>query len=235
MRRQGPSKEEARELRRQKLSTVAGKDRVIECVRRLGRLKQQASSDDDAARAVLLEVIQILQPLTNRPSKAVMRSDLPPLARLRDGSLPLRVDLTASVWGGRQDVDVVALFEHHRPQFEQIYRVLADWWVAYRTEKIRLRRFGNEDEHGDADDDSDSGEGDPDLGSPFAATLAPLVKRFNDSDQTEADFDVIITSIRDWLSNLPRQPPWPTLLDRQRERLRAMLAEVLGSKRKQYP
>ena len=109
---------------------VAGKWRVVELMKRFRRLKKRASEGDDASRAVVLEVIQILQPLTGLPSQAVMRSDLPPLTKIREGFFPFRVDLTAIEWGGRQDIDLIELYLHHAAQFEQVYRILGDWRAA---------------------------------------------------------------------------------------------------------
>ena len=40
-----------------------------------------------------------------------------------DGSIAL----TASQWGGRQDIDLVLLFTQHRQHFEQLAQILREW------------------------------------------------------------------------------------------------------------
>ena len=232
VRRQRPSRDEFKELRRQKLAMVAGKWRVVELMKRFRRLKKRASEGDDASRAVVLEVIQILQPLTGLPSQAVMRSDLPPLTKIREGFFPFRVDLTATEWGGRQDIDLIELYLHHAAQFEQVYRILGDWDLSVKLIKIQVRqeeqREAGLQRQLDESEESDGGE-DPDLGTPFAARLAPIVQRFNDSAQEEFDYKRAIKTLRDWIENKRdniTQPLWPPLSDRQRGRIIALLAQL---------
>ena len=214
----------------------AGQERVAELMKRISRLKRKAAGDG-VARAVLLEVIQIVNPLTDLPSKAVVRANLPALFRLRNGSLPLRVDISAEAWGGRQDVDLVALYIHHRAQFEQVYRLLSDWWVAHQAEALRFRRQTREEmrqplmaELGTDDESEEEVALDPDLGTPFADTLSPIVTRFNQSEQTREDYTRTITSLRNWLGNVllaEGQAPWPPLTEAQRQRIEGMLRDLL--------
>jgi hypothetical protein len=235
LRRQGPSAEEARGIRQQRLDALQEDDqvRVSELHSLFGKLKQRALDEEESARAMIGQVVQILQPLTGRDSRAVLRSNLPSLRRIRDGSVPLHVDLTAATWGGRQDIDLVALFQHHRAQFEQVYRLLSDWSTydqSRRKERRGLRRASRLPvwHSHDNSDDSDSGDGDadPDLGTPFAAVLAPIVRRFNESEQNEDDLIRAITALRAWLEDRrasAAQAPWPPLSEAQRERLQALL------------
>jgi hypothetical protein len=217
-RRRGPSAEEARQLRQQRLDLVAGQERVETLMKIFGRLKQRASQEDASARAMVIAVIPILQPLTDLASKAVMRSDLPALGRLRDGSLPFRVDLTAVEWGGRHDIDLIALYLHQRTEFEQVYRLLSDWWVYAQAERLRIRRRGRGGERrpAAASSDSESEEQDPDLGTPFADHLRPIVQKFNTSEQTKEDYEIAIRALRTWLAGAAAMP---VLSERQRTRL----------------
>ena len=181
---------------------------------------------------MVLEVIQILQPLTGLPSQAVMRSDLPPLTKIREGFFPFRVDLTASEWGGRQDIDLIELYLNHAAQFEQVYRILGDWDLSVKLIKIQVRQEEQREaalqRQLDESEESDGGE-DPDLGTPFAARLAPIVQRFNDSAQEEFDYKRAIKTLRDWIENKRdniTQPLWPPLSNRQRGRITALLAQL---------
>jgi len=47
-----------------------------------------------------------------------------------DGSIAL----TASQWGGRQDIDLVLLFTRHRQHFEQLAQILREWRKKRITE-----------------------------------------------------------------------------------------------------
>ena len=104
--------------------------------------------EEDGAGGVLLEVIQLLAGLTGLPDGAVVREDLPP----ERGLVASRLALTSANWGGRQDIDLVKLLQHHRATFEQLARVLSDW-RKQRIDRSRRERAGGCD--GDIDHDTD--------------------------------------------------------------------------------
>ena len=78
---------------------------------------------DESARVVLIDIVQVLAQLTGLPNGAVSRTDLPPESRMEKNS----VAIIAADWGGRQDVDLVALYKYHREQFEQLLSMLVGW------------------------------------------------------------------------------------------------------------
>ena len=79
--------------------------------------------EETPAAGVVLEVVQLLSPLTGLPDGAVTRDDLPTESTLPAG----RMAMLAAQWGGRVDIDLVSLFTSHRATFEQLARVLSDW------------------------------------------------------------------------------------------------------------
>ena len=78
---------------------------------------------EEGARSVLVDIIQVLTSLTGLPSGAVSRTDLPPESRVEKNS----VKIISADWGGRQDVDLVAMHKYHSEQFEQLLNMLIGW------------------------------------------------------------------------------------------------------------
>ena len=79
--------------------------------------------DEQSAKDAMVGVIQLLTQLAG--TGTVTRIDLPPISRLEKNTLA--VIAADSDWGGRQDVDLVAMFKLHRVQFEQLLKMLLDW------------------------------------------------------------------------------------------------------------
>ena len=203
-------------------------------------LKKLSTRPDDEAREALREVIRILQPLTGLGTdrQAVKRSGLPAIKRLRDGSYPWHVDLTAAEWSGRQDVDVVALYLQHRAQFERVMVVLNSWSATAEQQqqrrvhprgRRRQREASESSSGGSGSDSNGSGsdsDGDP-SGARFFTLHKQIVERFNESDQTTTDFLVAIRAASNWLNDAATSgPPWPRLTGGQRRTLREMIAEL---------
>ena len=86
------------------------------------------------AIAVLVELVQLLGPLTGLDG-SVVREDLPPESKLDEGSLAF----IATEWGGRQDVDLVLLYQHHRATFEQIKKLLLGWQRRRNLDALNAR------------------------------------------------------------------------------------------------
>ena len=82
-----------------------------------------SNREKESARAVLVDIVQVLVQLTGLPNGAVSRTDLPPESRMEKNSLAI----IAADWGGRQDVDLVAMYKFHREQFEQLLKMLLGW------------------------------------------------------------------------------------------------------------
>ena len=80
--------------------------------------------DEPAAAALVVRVVQLLAPLTGLDGSVTRENLSTEAVRKRtDGSIAL----TASQWGGRQDIDLVLLFTQHRQHFEQLAQILREW------------------------------------------------------------------------------------------------------------
>ena len=87
------------------------------------------------AAGKVLETIQLLAPLTALPGGAVTRDDLNTESMLPPGQMAV---LSAG-WGGRQDIDLVALYTLHRATFEQLAHILAGWQRS-RFEEVQASK-----------------------------------------------------------------------------------------------
>ena len=166
---------------------------------------------DEIAPAFMLQVIQLLTQLTGLPSGAVVREDLPRELGLDPG----RLAITTAHWAGRQDVDLVALFLHHRQHFEQLAALLVKWRRG-RDEWLAGQRTEAEDEGQDeqrcalqvADRTAQEAQGGSDPGTPPRGchTTNPGEQRlhhimtvFNASEQTRSDIVRALDSLSDAL------------------------------------
>ena len=70
-------------------------------------------------QSVLVKVIQLLTPLTALVDGSVRRSDLPIEQALRNANG--YIGITTSLWSGRQDLDIIALYKHHRDNISSSY------------------------------------------------------------------------------------------------------------------
>ena len=87
--------------------------------------------DEPAAASLVVRVVQLLAPLTGLDGSVTRENLSTEAVRKRtDGSIAL----TASQWGGRQDIDLVLLFTRHRQHFEQLAQILREWRKKRITE-----------------------------------------------------------------------------------------------------
>ena len=193
-----------------------------------GKLTQLLSHRaEEGARSVLVDIVQVLTSLTGLPNGAVSRTDLPPESRMEKNS----VAIISADWGGRQDVDLVAMYKYHRPQFEQMLKMLIGWQrvridrakaanqeeldrideaqkqlalrVADRT--ARDQRAGTSDESDGDSVDSEQSETPGD--KLFQDTLLRPLAVFNASRQELGDFQTVIRELEETLLRYgPRIP-----------------------------
>ena len=74
---------------------------------------------------MLVKVVELLTPLTALIDGAVRRSDLSTEQALQNAHG--YIGITTSLWSGRQDLDIIALYKHQRQHFEQLHTILMVW------------------------------------------------------------------------------------------------------------
>ena len=169
---------------------------------------------EPSAKDATVGVVQLLTQLVG--TGAVTRTDLPPASRLERNTLAV----IAADWGGRQDVDLVAMFTHHRVQFDQLLKLLSDWQRTridnaraaneQRLDQIRegqrrlalQMRVTDEEARGhraetssDGSDSDEEPQAEPRPETARADPLQRLLAEFTDGPQELSDYQVVIRKI----------------------------------------
>ena len=139
----------------------------------------------------------------------MVREDLP-----RElGLAPGRLAITTSHWAGRQDVDLVALFLHHRQHFEQLVELLIKWrrrlfeWLAGQRKEAEEgqdeQRCALQVADRTAQEAQGGDPGTPPRGcnttNPGEQRLHRIMTEFNASEQTRNDIVRALDGLSDTL------------------------------------